>query len=119
MRIWVLSQFYICPEFGFIWPICSAYGDSPCCPWHPMDAVETGAWGLIRLSTTYQHIEAMKLDPRCLYVGGDYDTPHQQVLDTFSRWLDPNKTYMFMGQVICDLGKWSPTFLEVDANHQQ
>jgi hypothetical protein len=71
------------------------------------------------MSTTYQHIEAMKLDPRCLYVGQDYDSVPDEVFEYFGKWLVPNKNYMFVGQVICDLGKWEPCFLEADANHQQ
>lgn len=119
MRVWVMSQFYMCPEFDFIWPVCSAYGEGCNCPWHTLDAVESGQWGLIRMSTTGEHIEAMKDDPRVLYVGDDWAPVHPKVIEIFGQWLDPTANYLFMGQVISKLAQWSPTFAGVDDNYSK
>jgi hypothetical protein len=116
MKAWVLTQFYQCPEFDWPWPVCSSYGDAPYCPQQPVDPVNTGGWALVHMHTTYQHIEAMKLDPRVLYCGQDYDAPPQQMLDTYKQLLDPNVNYMFIGQVIAKLAQSEPCFAECNNN---
>lgn len=78
--------------------------------------VPEGIWTLIRLTSSPQHIEASKLDPRVLYCGTDFDPVPAKVLEVFAPWLDPSTTYSFMGQVIAKLAKIWPTFNHVDDN---
>jgi hypothetical protein len=110
MRIWVLTKFYQCPEFDWPWPVCAAYGEAPYCPWHSRTDVYND-WAMVKLWTSPVQIEAMKQDPRVVPVGGDWDPVPQQVIEVFSRWLDPNVTYQCMGQLIAKLGQWEPCFL--------
>lgn len=108
MRAWILTQLYTCPETGWLWPVCSAYGD------HPVTIGDygQGAWALCRMNIDFQHKEAMKLDPRCLYIGNDFDAPPQQMLDLYPHWL--TGTYTMMGQCINQIAKWEPAYLCMD-----
>jgi hypothetical protein len=107
MQVWMLSKFYDCEVHNWIWPVCAAYGDGPYCPRHPATA---DSWALVKLWTSPQQIEAAKQDPRVIVCGKDYDAPPTEVLSTYSAWLDPAVTYMFMGQVIARLAQLEPIF---------
>jgi hypothetical protein len=111
MRIWMLSQGYECPERSAfhqqLFPVCSAYG------YHYRYAVPLitpDDWQLVQIDTTPLQIEAAKQDPRIIVCGKDYDTPPAKVMEIYKDWLDPNTTYMFMGQVIAKLAQTNLAF---------
>ena len=108
MRVWVLSQFYDCPEHDWPWPVCTAYGVDPHGPGR-LSAVNTD-FALVSIETSPVHIEAMKQDARIVYCGRDYDTPPPELLSTYQSKLDPMVQYMFIGQVIARLAQTEPAF---------
>jgi hypothetical protein len=111
MRIWMLSQFYHCPEhsknLGVLQPVCNAYGYN----YHNVIAGKTeDEWQLVEIFTTVGQLEAAKKDPRVVICGKDYNKPPAKLLEVYKDWLDPSETYMFMGQVIARLAEKVPAF---------
>ena len=104
---WMLSKFYHDPIHGWDVPVCSAYGGNFVCVRHPDPP---GEWGLVYLDTTLQQVEAAKQDPRVVVCGKAYDPPPKKLLQEWASWLDPNVTYLFMGQVLSKLSETEPAF---------
>lgn len=106
-NVWVLTQFYDCPEFDWPWPVCTAYGDGHFCPGKPSPDSE---WALVQMDTTPQHVDAMKEDPRVIYCGMDYDAPPAFMLEVFKDKINPATNYMFIGQVVAALAQSEPAY---------
>lgn len=62
MKIWMLSQHYICPESNSPRPICWAYSNGHVCPENAAD-IENG-WALVRCNSDAHQIDAAGQDPR-------------------------------------------------------
>lgn len=102
----MLSQGYDCPERSALhkqmFPVCSAYGYNYR---HAIPLLTPVDWQLVQMDTTPTQLEAAKQDPRVIVCGKDYDPPPAKVLEVYKDWLDPNVTYLFMGQVIARLAQ--------------
>lgn len=112
-QIWMLSQFYTDPlhsvNLGVDLPVCLAYGENFHCFKHP----ETpDGWGLVHIWATLQHIEAARQDPRIIVCGREYDAVPAKVLEVYKDLLDPDTTYMLMGQVIAKLAQAEPSIYQ-------
>lgn len=112
MRVWVLSKHYDCPEHEHPWPVVTAYGVDHHCPGRP--ALDNGVYALMSIETDPEHINAMREDPRIIYCGRSFSTPPQILLELYRHKLDPNTTYLFMGQVIEQLAQSEPAFYHKD-----
>lgn len=111
MRVWMLSQGYHCPDRSDFhntkFPVCSAYGYN----FHMVrQLVNETDWELVQIDTTVHQIEAAQQDPRVIYCGVRDDDPPAKLLEVYADLLDPNKTYITVGQVIARLAKTEPSF---------
>lgn len=61
MTAWMLSQFYVEPVNGFLWPVAASYSNGHDCPAPP---TAPSPWALVRCFSQPQQIEAAALDPR-------------------------------------------------------
>ena len=70
-----------------------------------------GGWMLCHVKCDPAIVEYMKKDTEdFLWIGGDYSKVPQVVLDTYASKLDPEETYLFIGQVVQKLAEWEPRF---------
>lgn len=106
LDIWLLSQYYV-DDRGWTYPVAFDYGEHYFAPLHP----ETpDGWSLVRLAADSHQLDAAKQDPRVVYCGRDYDTPPAKMLEVYASQLDPNVTYMFLGQVLARLAQTEPSY---------
>lgn len=105
--IWVLSKSYTADGGRF--PVAWSYGHN-----HIAMGYQENGWSLVYLTCDSHHIEFMLsgIDPNVLYVGTEWDEPPQLLLDTYQHVLPKGKTYLTVGQVLAQLGRWDARFTE-------
>jgi len=87
-------------------PVATAYGIN-----YKYHASDDADWCLCQLDIGAHQIEASKLDPRVVYIGKEYNKPPAQFLAAFASRLDPEETYIFVGQVLAKLAETEPWFM--------
>lgn len=78
--------------------------------WQAATGPLTGGWALVHVQCQPTHVEFFKTDEDVIWIGGEWVKVPQEVLSTYAAQLDPNETYVNIGQVIDKLAEWNPRF---------